>query len=229
MKWILKWTFRLFLLLVLLAVIAVFSIDPILRVVIQNRIRAQTGMDAEIGKFSLGLVSPTITIKELKLYNSPEFGGTPFLSIPEVHVEYDRTALAKSELHITLLRFNLGELVIVKNQSGQTNIFALAALPSVKKSGSGGGKSFTRETGLEFTGIDALNVSVGKARYIDLADQRNNREQTFGIENCVVKNVKSEKDLGVLAVFIALRGGDFFSALIDPKGSGLGLLQIIGK
>lgn len=229
MKWILKWTFRLFLLLLVLAVIAVLSIDPILRVVIQNRIRAQTGMDAEIGKFSLGLVSPTLTIKDLKLYNSPEFGGTPFLSIPEVHVEYDRVALAKSELHVTLLRFNLGELVIVKNQSGQTNIFALAALPSVKKPGGGGGKSFTRETGLEFTGIDALNVSVGKAKFIDLGDQRNNREQTFGIENCVVKNVKTEKDLGALAVFIGLRGGDFFSALVDPKGSGSGLLQIIGK
>jgi hypothetical protein len=221
----------LFLLLILLVVIAVFSIDPILRVVIQNRIRAQTGMDAEIGKFSLGLIEPTMTIKDFKLYNSPEFGGTPFLNIPEIHVEYDRSALTKSELHVTLLRFNLGELDIVKNQAGQTNVFALAAMPVAKKSGGGGGggKSFTRQTGLEFTGIDALNVSVGRAKFIDLGDQRNNREQIFGIENCVIKNVKSEKDLTALAVFIALRGGDFFSSLVEPKGSGSGLLQFIGK
>lgn len=227
-KFIFKWALRLVLLLVVLAVVAVLSIDPVLRLVIQNRIRAQTGMDAEIGKFTLGLVVPTITIKDLKLYNSPEFGGTPFLDIPEIHLEYDRAALKKGDLHITLLRFNLGELDIVKNQSGQTNIFALAALPSVKKTG-GSSRLFTKETGLEFTGIDALNVSVGRAKYIDLGDQRNNREQTFDIENCVVKNVKSEKDLTALALFIGLRGGDFFTSLIGPKSSGSGLLQMIGK
>ncbi|MEI9962069.1 MAG: hypothetical protein WDM76_13340 [Limisphaerales bacterium] len=78
MKFIFKWLFRLFLLAIVLLIVAVLSIDPILRVVIQNRIRAQTGMDAEIGKFSLGLVSPVITIKDFKLYNPPAYGGTLF-------------------------------------------------------------------------------------------------------------------------------------------------------
>lgn len=228
MKFFFKWALRLFLLLVVLAAVAVFSINPVLRLIMQSSIRAQTGMDAEIGKLSVGLLSPTITIQDLKLYNTPEFGGTLFLSIPEIHAEYDRDALAKSELHVTLLRFNLGELDIVKNQSGQTNIFALAAQPSVKKTGTSS-RAFTKETGLEFTGIDALNVSIGKARYIDLGDPQNNREQTFGIENCVVKNVKSAQDLTPLALFIGLRGGGFFTSLMDTKSSGAGLLQLIGK
>src|SRR5277367_3038347 len=152
-KWIFKWLLRLFILAVVLIVVFFLSLDSILRVVIENRIRAQTGMDAEIGKFTLGLAEPTITIKDLKLFNPPSFGGTLFLDIPEIHVEYDRAALTRRELHVTLLRFNLGELDIVKNQAGQTNIFSLAALPSGKKSG-GSGKSFTKQTGLEFTGID---------------------------------------------------------------------------
>src|ERR1035438_6260925 len=133
MKWIFKWLLRLFILAVVLVVIFFLSLDTIVRLVMQNRIRAQTGMDAEIGKFSLGLLDPTITIKDFKLFNPPSFGGTLFLDIPEIHVEYDRAALAKRELHVTLLRFNLGELDIVKNDAGQTNIFAIATLPSVKK------------------------------------------------------------------------------------------------
>lgn len=51
MKWLFKWLFRLFLLAVVLVVILLLSLNSILRVVIENRIHAQTGMDAEIGSF----------------------------------------------------------------------------------------------------------------------------------------------------------------------------------
>jgi uncharacterized protein involved in outer membrane biogenesis len=219
MKWIFKWLVRLFILAVVLVVVFFLSLDTIVRLVMENRIRAQTGMDAEIGKFSIGLATPTITIKDFKLFNPPSFGGTLFLDIPEIHVEYDRSALARRELHFTLLRFNLGELDIVKNEAGQTNIFSIAAAPSAKNPGGGpGGKSFIRETGYVFTGIDVLNVSVGTAKYIDLKDQKNNREQTIGIENSVIKNVKAPTDLAGLAVLLALRGGDFFGPLVAAPG-----------
>jgi hypothetical protein len=227
MKFLFKWLFRLFLLLVVLIVIFFLSLDTILRVVLENRIRAQTGMDAQIGKFTLGLAEPTITIKDFKLFNPPSFGGTLFLDIKEIHAEYDRDALKKDQLHVTLLRFNLGELDIVKNQTGETNVLALGALTAVKKQR--GAKSFREQTGMKFTGIDVLNVSIGKARFIDLSDQRNNREQTIGIENCVMKDVKTPTDLGGLALLIALRGGDFFGSLIDPKNSSSGFLQFLGK
>jgi hypothetical protein len=133
MKWLFKWLFRLFLFAVVLIVILLLSLNSILRVYVKHRIRAQTGMDAEIGRFSIGLTEPTVTIQNFKLYNPPSFGGTPFLDIPEVHVEYDRAALAKHELHLTFVRFNLNELDIVKNEAGRTNIFSLgAAWPSKK-------------------------------------------------------------------------------------------------
>ncbi len=99
----------------------------------------------------------------------------------------------------------------------------------MKKPDGGGKKSFTKETGLEFTGIDVLNVSIGKAQFIDLNDQRNNRTQEIGIENCVMKNVKTPTDLGGLALLIALRGGDFFGSLLESKQSGSGFLPGLGK
>jgi hypothetical protein len=217
MKWLFKWLFRLFLLAVVLVVILLLSLNSILRVAVEHRIRAQTGMDAEIGKFSLSLVEPTVEIQNLKVYNPPAFGGTPFLNIPEIHVEYDRTALAKHEIHVTLLRFNLGELDIVKNEAGQTNLFSLGVPWAAKKPGSGAAL-FKRETGYDFKSIDVLNVSIGRARFIDLKNQRNNREQTIGLENLVIKNVKSQADLAGLAVLVALRGGDFFNQFLAPAG-----------
>jgi len=222
MKWLFKWLFRLFLLAVVLIVILLLSFNSLVRVYVEHRLRAQTGMDAEIGKITIGLVEPTVTIQNFKLFNPPDFGGTPFLDIREIHVEYDRAALVKHELHLTLVRFNLGELDIVKNEAGHTNIFSLGVtLPSKK---SGGGKSaadFKQQTGFEFQSIDVLNVSVGTAKFIDLKDQRNNRTQKIGLDNCVMKNVKSQADLAGLAVLIALRGGDFFGSLVGLPKHGL--------
>ena len=222
MKWLFKWLFRLFFLAVVLIVILLLSFNSLVRVYVEHRLRAQTGMDAEIGKITIGLVEPTVTIQNFKLFNPPDFGGTPFLDIREIHVEYDRAALVKHELHLTLVRFNIGELDIVKNEAGRTNIFSLGVtLPSKK---SGGGKSaanFKKQTGFEFKSIDVLNVSVGTAKFIDLKDPSNNRTQRIGLDNCVLKNVKSQADLAGLAVLIALRGGDFFGSLVGLPKYGL--------
>jgi hypothetical protein len=222
MKWLFKWLFRLFFLAVVLIVILLLSFNSLVRVYVEHRLRAQTGMDAEIGKITIGLVEPTVTIQNFKLFNPPDFGGTPFLDIREIHVEYDRAALVKHELHLTLVRFNLGELDIVKNEAGRTNIFSLGVtLPSKK---SGGGKSaanFKKQTGFEFKSIDVLNVSVGTAKFIDLKDPSNNRTQKIGLDNCVMKNVKSQADLAGLAVLIALRGGDFFGSMVGLPKHGL--------
>jgi uncharacterized protein involved in outer membrane biogenesis len=227
-KWIFKWLFRLFILAVVLVVIFFLSLNSILRVMIERNIRAQTGMDAEIGRFHFALTEPTIEIQNLKIYNPPSFGGTPFLDIPEIHVEYDFGAFARHEVHLTLLRLDLGKIDIVKNQAGQTNIFSIGlALPS-KKSGGNAAANFKKQTGLEFKGIDVLNVSVGQVKFIDLQDQHQNRTQKIGIEDCVIKNVKSPADLAGLAALVELRSDGFFDSLVDQKKSGLDVLKQLG-
>ncbi len=221
----LKWLLGLFILGVVLLVIFILSLDTILRVMVQKNIRAQTGMEAEIGKFHLGLLEPVVTIKNLKLHNPVDFGGTPFLVIPEIHVEYDRAALAANQIHITLLRFNLGELDIVRNAAGKTNLFELGlALPNkaaLNRETLNKSKSLDelkQRTGMNFQGVDELRVSFGTAKYIDLADSKNNREQNIGIENTLVKNVKTPADLAGLVLFVALRSDDFFTTLVGPVG-----------
>ena len=221
-KFIFKWLLRLAVLAVVLVVIVLLSLNSILRVLVEHNIRAQTGMDAEIGRFKLGLTEPTMEIQNLKIYNPPEFAGTPFLDIREIHVEYDRAALLKHELHLTLLRFNLGELDIVKNEAGQTNIFALGlpASPKAPKPGTGAAE-LKKRTDLEFKSIDVLNVSIGTLKFIDLKNPQNNREQKIGIENLPIRNVKSETDLAGLMLIVGLRSGDFFESLLGLPKSGL--------
>jgi uncharacterized protein involved in outer membrane biogenesis len=233
MKWIFKWLLRLFIAAVALVVVTVIVLlltyNSILRVAMEHQIRAQTGMDAEIGSLNIGLVSPTVEIRNLKIHNSPNFGGTPFLDIPEIHVEYDRAALARRELHIKLLRFNLGELDIVKNQAGRTNIFMPGPrLPAGKSGGTNAPADFKKQSGYTFTGIDELNVTIGKVKFIDLQNPQNNREQDIGIDDLVIPNVKTPVDLAGLGADIALHSNGFFDPLVGQKKQALDVLKLFG-
>ena len=213
-RWILKWILRIGLLVAVLVILILVFKDSVIRTLAEQRIRSETGMEAKIGKLSSGIFSPVVTIENLKLYNTPEFGGTLFLDIPEIHVEMDSIAFAQNKLRFKLVRFNLAEVSIVKNEAGQTNITSI-----LEKSKTHSGKS--KEPGqklpgnLKFDGIDVLNLSLGKAKFIDLKDAHNNREIKVGLENQVFKDVRSEADVYAMLFMIWLRSGGKFS--IDPN------------
>jgi uncharacterized protein involved in outer membrane biogenesis len=222
MKRLIKWLLRLVLVVVVLVVLVLVFKDSVFRVVAENRIRAQTGMDVKIGKFSSGIFSPVVTIENLKLYNTAEFGGTLFLDIPELHIELDSIALAQRKLRITLVRLNLAELDVVKNEAGQTNIFRIKN----KVQGGGSKKNGLQEAlgNFQFDGIDVLNLSLGKAKFIDLKDAKNNREIRVDLQNQIFKNVKSDADVYGILFLVWLRSGGNFS--ITPVDLGK---DFIGK
>ena len=120
-KFVFKWVFRLVMSLVILVILAVIifllTYNSILRAYIEHNIRVQTGLEAEIGRFNLSLTEPTIEIQNFEIYNPTNFGGAPFLDIPEIHIEYDLSALSKQQLHFTFVRFKLGELDIRRGVS----------------------------------------------------------------------------------------------------------------
>jgi hypothetical protein len=199
-----KWGFRIGLLLVVLVVGAILSLDYVLKKIAEHRIQSETGMEARIGRLSVGLLTPYVTIENLKIYNTAEFGGTVFLDIPEMKMEYDRVAMAHRELRITLMRFNLAELSIVRNQEGRTNITSLMT----QSAGSGSRKDPKIALGdIEFKGIEILNLTLGKVRFVDLKEPAKSRELKMNVRDYILKNVKSETDFyGVLAL-VWLRSG----------------------
>lgn len=209
---LIKWALRIVVLAVVAVVLLLVFRNDILRLMAEHQIRSETGMDVKIGHFTSGMFSPVVTIEDLKLYNTPEFGGTEFLIIPELHMELDPQALADQKLRIKLLRINLGELDVVRNLSGETNILTMfAKMPKGKIAPKGfhvGGKK------LEFEGVDMLNLSLGRMRYLDLKHPEKDREIPINLENQVFPNVKTEADLEVVMVMLYLRSGG--ASLIRP-------------
>lgn len=178
---LLKWLFILVLIVAALAAGLLFSKDAIAKAAVEQQIRAQTGMDVKIGKFSLSVMSPLATIENLTLYNTADFGGTPFLNIRELHIQFDREALAHRELKLKLLKLNITELSVVRNDLGQTNIAMLAAAPKLTNS----------TEMVDFKGIEVANFSITKAFYLDLKNQKNNRQLNLNVQNLVFRDLKT--------------------------------------
>jgi uncharacterized protein involved in outer membrane biogenesis len=190
-KWIIIGT----LVIVAVAVGLVLSRDKIAKTAMEQQIRSQTGMDVKIGKLSTSLLSPVATIENLTLYNTAEFGGTPFLHIRELHIEFDREALAHRELHFKLLKLNIGELSVVKNDLGQTNIISMMNAAKLKP-----------PTGaVDFKGIEVANFSIGKISYLDLKNQKNNRLMNVNLQNQVFRNLNTPGDFYGAFVLIWIR------------------------
>jgi len=219
MKKLFKRLFKLLLwLLIVVVVLAgalVLFMDQIAKGFAERQIRERTGMETRIGKLTIGLKSPTVTVLNAKLINPPEFGGSPFLDVPELRLAYDLSALRSWKIHVTQLRMNLAELHIVQNKDGRTNLRALQERQKQKEPASGTGASK-----IEFEGIDTLTLNIGRLKYTSQRTNLVGQEVWLGIKNETVKNVKSGKDLVPLITRISLeKNVPFLAESLLDKGT----------
>jgi uncharacterized protein involved in outer membrane biogenesis len=201
MRRIIRWAIYLFIIVVVLGVAGILLLNTIIKQVVESRISTRTGMGVKIGQIDVGLLTPTITIDDFKLYNPAAFGGSLFLSMPELHVEYDPFAMRAGELHFKLVRLNLAEISLVQDKNGRLNIQTLDKKPHDAK-----GSNDSSATKFKFTGIDTLNLTLGKFRMSNLATGRD-EEIDFGVKDQISHNVKSAADLAALNMMLALKAG----------------------
>lgn len=222
MKWIFRWAFRLFIVLVILVIAGILLLDTMAREYVEYQIRSQTGMEARIGKVRIGLLNPGVTIENLVLYNSAAFGGSPFVEMPELHVEYDRDALVSHKLHCKLLRFNLARINVVEDKNGRRNFETIQArvLPP------GNAKNNAHRNavaGVEFTGIDTLNLTLGKVTYLRMKQPGMVDEFKMNVDHQIFTGIKTEQDFSSALLAALLRSG---ANLFQNGASGHNLLQL---
>ena len=196
MKTIFRWLFRivitLILLFIVLAVAAVLLKDTIAKNIAERNLRDSTGMDAKIANLEVGLLTPTLSMEGMKLYNTAEFGGGTFLDMPELRMEYIPGDVRDGKLRFKTLRLHLSELTIVKTKDGKTN---LDALDKQMKEKTARDKKKTDKDPVEFGGIDELYLTIEKLKVIDLGNPQNNREINLGLKNEVGRNLRTEAEI----------------------------------
>jgi hypothetical protein len=199
-KFIFRWAFRLLILAIVLVVALLLLKDQILRSVAESQIRKSTGMDVKIGALQVSLTRPVFNLENFVLYNTAEFGGGTFLDVPDLHLEFYPDA-SKRELRFKLVRMNVRELNIVQSLQGHTNISSVAsALEKLQP-------DTTNAHEVVFKGIDTLNLSVGKVRYIDMRYPKRNQEINLSLQNEIIQNVRSWDDMAGILFKVLLRAG----------------------
>jgi uncharacterized protein involved in outer membrane biogenesis len=211
MKTLFRWAFRLFILLIVLIVAAILLLDTAARAFVEYQLGKDTGLEVKVGHVNVGLLHPIVTIENLVIYNKAEFGGSPFIELPELHVEYDLDALRSRRLHCKLLRFNLAELNLVEDKQGRRNFESLLARANAPAPGAQpkshppmGPASWQK---LGFSGIDTLNLSLGKATYLHMKQPDKVDELKINVNHQVFTNIKTEQDFSGALLMAFLKSG----------------------
>ena len=114
-------------LLVLFVIVLVlaFGKNIMIKTALTSGVKAITGLDLEIDKMNIGLLNTLVDIRGLKLLNPKGFKDNVMIEAPEIYVNYDLGGFFKGKAHFEELRFNLKELVVVRNEQGELNLDSL--------------------------------------------------------------------------------------------------------
>ena len=183
-----------------------------------------TGAKVTIKKFSLGIFSQSIHIKEFRMYNPKGFPKEVMVDIPEIRIDCDIPALLGGKLHLPLVILDLKELMLVTNKDGQLNVDALkvAQTDDTKaeepKDSSKKSEKKKKSEPLAMQ-IDVLKLNLGKLVQKDYSkgDTPEIKVIDIGINDKTYKNITSAQQFITLVLVesmgpAALKGAKIYAA-----------------
>ena len=219
MRFLLRWAFRLLLLVVVLVVGLVLLRGFIVKALLEQRFQALTGLEAHIGRIEVGLWSPSLTLGDVRIQDTAEFGGVRLADIVELYAVYDRAALRSRQVRFRLLRVNVRDLHIVESSQGRNNLGRFAG----KIDGNSGSIGGVRG-GLNwrFAGAEVLNLSLGKIQYTNLKRPEESQQTVAGLENEIINDVRTPEQLADAVLSRMLKKGITLRIRADSQGSAVG-------
>lgn len=187
----LRWLIAILAVLLVLALGAVLFRDSFLKLAAARAMERSTGMRVEIARFKTGLRQPAIEMQGVKLFNYAEFGGALMLDVPDLLVEFDSELAAQGRLRFKQLRLHLAELNVVRDTNGLWNLERVEKEMTDRNAE----RERRREPKLQFGGIDALRLTVGRVTYTDRQRPHKSREFAVNLRDEVVTNLRTEEEL----------------------------------
>ncbi|MCF7668259.1 MAG: AsmA family protein [Verrucomicrobia bacterium] len=184
MKRVLRWLAYLFIGFVLVVAILFLFRNQILTKITENSLSTALGRRVEIETFKLGSSRPLVEIHGMRIFNNAEFGGGEFIDINEFTLEYDKEALSDDRLHLKLLKLDIREINIVRDESGNSNIKEFASK-----------LDFKDIRGFKLDRIETFVLSLDKVRFSNIDNPSDGYVVSAGIDNLTVHNGDSIESL----------------------------------
>ncbi len=165
-----------------LVVLAVVAKNVIAKTAVVGGVKAMTGLNLQIDRMDVGVLSSAIGIRGLTLQNPSGFPDQVMLDLPEVYVNYDPVAFLKRQVHLKEVRLDLKEFNVIKDRQGRLN---LDALQVVRDSHRGAASETRPKSGAAAKApelrIDRLQLKIGKVVYKDYSHGDSPAVQEFAI------------------------------------------------
>jgi hypothetical protein len=188
-----KWAFRLVILLVVTAVVVIVGHNTVLRLLLENRIQAATGLETTVGRVRVDWTRPGVRISHVRLFNPPVLGGKPFLDIVEARVTYDFTDLFSKQFRIRHLQLVIEDIRLVHQGVG------LSTKDVLKRHREGAPPiGDTLVDPLTFAGVDRLTFSAERYLYLDYAYPGQSQGLRLGWRKLTAENLRRPGDWALL-------------------------------
>ena len=141
-----------------------FAKDLIVKASVEKGTELVTGLKLSIGSFRVGLINTLVDIKNLRLFNPAGFKDRTMIDMPEIYVDYDLGAILGGKIHLTKVRLNCREFVVVKNEKGELNLNSLKVVQAQKEGKKPAEKAVGKAPQIQ---VDSLELKIGKVTYKD--------------------------------------------------------------
>ena len=204
MRFLFRWTFRLLILILVLAIGLFLTKDALTKWWIVSEFREQ-GMDVQIGQLEIGFpLNSSIAANKITVFNLPEYGGSAMLKIDDLYIDCDFSELMnfrrKLKPHFRQIRIRIKEFNLVETNQGSRNLISLPdaiAKPTAQLA--------LDDSPLYFT-VGNLNFSWSNLSFTSISangSPTGSNEMTVNIDNHISQDLKTLKDLRPLFTKIA--------------------------
>lgn len=153
-----------------------------------------TGFPLTIGSVDLGLFSSKIDVHDLKLMNPPDFPEKMFVDMPQLFVDYRLGSMIGGAPHVNDMLINIKQLVVVKNNRGESNAQKLKGVVS-----SNGGSTKSSKYA-----VDKLRIHVGTVAIKDFSRARPyERNITLNVD-ATYRNITDSTDISRLVLLTVM-------------------------
>ena len=199
-----------------------FARNVIVRKAAEVGVKEVTGFPLEIGAVDIGVFSGQLGVSNLKLTNPPDFGDPRFVDMPLFKVDYATFSMLSGAPHIKELVVNVNEVVVVKNQKGQTNANVIQEKLSPPATGQTGGAKQPAATKKKAYRVDLIRVHIGTVIIKDFSKSTPTERKMVLNRDVTFKDVNESTSISALVMSTILGPlGDVAGDLVKGVGGAL--------
>ncbi len=169
------------LIVVIILVGLVLAKNIIIKTAVSGGVKAATGLKLQIKGLRVGIFNSLIDIKDLKLFNPPDFTDKVMADVPLIYIDYDLGAFFKNKVHLEEMKLDLKEFVVVKNEKGELNLDSLKVVKEEKGEKVSKEKAPEEKKEAPKIQIDDLSLKIGKVIYKDYSKGGSPQVKEFNV------------------------------------------------